>query len=298
MTDKTKKNVIAVLILLLAGLGIYSFLNHKKQSDTINDLTIEKQEIIAELDQLKTQYDDAIAQNTTLSSELEQEKQRIEEYIDSLKKLKSTNRKTILFYKNKIQELTKKTQRLMVANDSLAKKNRLLMLENQDLEVLKDSLSENLQQQHQANDTLLRQNKDLSVKVAIASQIRANSYTVATFDKRKSGKFKPTDKARRVNVFKLSFNINENPLAEERDVPVYVVVKAPNGDVLGSKGFFTSANDNRIEFTDKTEVPFNKNAVVTDVIMDFDNLDLKKGDYIIEVYIDGRKTKVIKKTLR
>ncbi len=297
MTDKTKKTVIVVLVALLAGLGIYSFLDHKKQTDAIDNLTVEKQEIISNLNQLKAQYDEAIAENTSLSSELAKEKHQIEEYIDSLKKLKSTNRKTILFYKNKIQELTRKTQRLMVANDSLAKKNRLLTLENQDLEVQKDSLSQNLEKQYQANDTLLQKNVDLSSKVALASQIRANGYAVSTFDKRKSGKFKPTDKARRINTFKVSFNINENPLAKERDVPVYVVVKAPSGDVLKSKGFFTDATGERIAFTDKTDVPYHQSAVVTDVIIDVDDIKLEKGAYLVDVYIDGRKVKTIKKEL-
>lgn len=297
MTDKTKKTVIAVLVLLLAGLGVYSFLDHKKQTDAITDLTAEKQEVMAELKQLKTQYDEAIAENTSLSTELAKEKHQIEEYIDSLKKIKFTNRKTVLFYKNKIQELTRKTQRLMVANDSLVKKNESLTLENQDLEVQKDSLSQNLKKQHQTNDTLLQKNVDLSSKVALASQIRANGYAVTTFDKRRSGKFKPTQKARRINTFKVSFNINENPLAKERDVPVYVVVKAPNGDVLKSKGFFTDANGERIAFTDKTAVPYHQLAVVTDVIIDVDDIKLEKGAYLIDVYLDGKKAKTIKKQL-
>lgn len=297
MTDKTKKTVIVVLVLLLAGLGVYSFLDHKKQTDAITDLTAEKQEVMTELKQLKTQYDEAIAENTSLSTELAKEKHQIEEYIDSLKKIKFTNRKTVLFYKNKIQELTKKTQRLMVANDSLVKKNESLTLENQDLEVQKDSLSQNLKKQHQTNDTLLQKNVDLSSKVALASQIRANGYAVATFDKRRSGKFKPTQKARRINTFKVSFNINENPLAKERDVPVFVVVKAPNGDVLKSKGFFTDANGERIAFTDKTAVPYHQLAVVTDVIIDVDDIKLEKGAYLIDVYLDGKKAKTIKKEL-
>jgi len=297
MTDKNKKIIIAILILLLGAVGIYSFLDHKKQSDTIDNLTVEKQEIITELNQLKTQYNEAIAENTSLSSELSKEKQKIEEYINSLKKLKSTNRKTILFYKNKIEELTKSTNRLMVINDSLAKKNRLLTTENQNLEVLKDSLTQNLQQKSIANDTLMQNNSVLNQKVKIGSKIRANSYAVTTFNKKNSGKFKPSDKARRVNTFKLSFNINENPLAQERDIPVYVVIKAPSGDVLNSKGFFTDANGNRVAFTDKTDVPYHNDAVATDIIMDFGNIKLEKGDYLMDVYIDGNKTKTIKKQL-
>lgn len=297
MTDKTKKIVIAILILLLAGLGIFSFLDHKKQTEAIDDLTLEKQEIITELNQLKTQYDEAIAENTTLSSELAQEKEHIEEYIDSLKKLKHTNRKTISFYKNKIEELTRTTQRLMVANDSLAKKNKLLTAENQDLTVQKDSLSENLQANKIANDTLKTKNKALSEKVKVASKIRANGYTVLTFDKRRNGKFKPTEKARRVNTFKVSFNINENPLADERDIPVYIVVKAPNGDVLKGKGFFTDANGNRVPFTESTQVPFHKNAIITDVIMDFDTVKLEKGTYLVDIYLDGKKVRTLTKEL-
>ncbi len=298
MSDNAKKGIIAILILLLGAIGIYSYLDHKKQTETIDTLTNDKAEIIAELEKMEADYNAEISKNTALSSDLENQKKIIIRFKDSIRNLKNTNWNTIKFYKNKIKNLTFSTNRLFAKNDSLVKANKILNLENENLNQAKDSLTQNLTQQTRVNDTLSKQNENLSEKVAIAQEIRANGYRVETFNKRRNGKFKPTDKARRANTFKVSFFINENPLAANKEIQTYVVLKNQNGDVLNTKGFFTAKNEERIAFTESTVIPFKKNAIATDILLNVDNIKLEKGTYIIDIYMDSKKMTTLKKVLR
>ncbi len=298
MSDNAKKGIIAILILLLGAIGVYSYLDHKKQTETIDVLTNDKAEIIAELEKMEADYNAEISKNTALSSDLENQKKIIIRFKDSIRNLKNTNWNTIKFYKNKIKNLTFSTNRLFAKNDSLVEANKILNFENENLSQEKDSLTQNLTQQTRVNDTLSKQNENLSQKVAIAQEIRANGYRVETFDKRRNGKFKPTDKARRTNTFKINFFINENPLAENKEIQTHVVLKNLNGDVLNTKGFFTTKNKERIAFTESTIIPFKKNAIATDILLNVDNIKLEKGTYIIDIYMDNKKMTTLKKVLR
>ncbi len=291
MSDNAKKGIIAVLILLIGAIGVYSYLEHEKQNKTIDTLIEDKAKIIAELEKMEANYNAEISKNTALSSDLEKQKNIITRFKDSIRNLKNTNWNTIKFYKNKIKNLTFSTNRLFAKNDSLVKANEILSQE-------KDSLTQNLTQQTIVNDTLFRQNENLSQKVAIAQKIRANGYRVETFDKRRNGKFKPTDKARRTNTFKVSFFINENPLATDKEIQTYVVLKNKKGNALNTKGFFTTKDGERVAFTESTVIPFRKNTIATDILLNVENIKLEKGTYVIDIYMDNKKMSSLKKVLQ
>lgn len=296
MTDQNKKVIIGFLAVIVIGLAIVWYLDHNKQSKSIDTLTEEKEQIISELDSLTLVYNVAINEKTELSNELEIQRDNIIRFRDSLKKIKKTNWKLISFYKNKIKGLTTTTDRLLVVNDSLFKRNNLLNLENQDLNVQKDSLTSNLKKQNNYNDTLAKQNLNLAKKVAIGEVVKINNYSVTTYDERKNGKYKVSSRARRVNIFKVSFLINDNPIAKNKDISAFVTIKMPNGEILSKKGLFTTTDDKSLPYSDETIIPYKKKAIATDIIINADT-KLEKGVYSIIVYIDNRQVAVLSKTL-
>lgn len=296
MTDQNKKVIIGFLAVIVIGLAIVWYLDHNKQSKSIDTLTEEKEQIISELDSLTLVYNVAINEKTELSNELEIQRDNIIRFRDSLKKIKKTNWKLISFYKNKIKGLTTTTDRLLVVNDSLFKRNNLLNLENQDLNVQKDSLTSDLKKQNNYNDTLAKQNLNLAKKVAIGEVVKINNYSVTTYDERKNGKYKVSSRARRVNIFKVSFLINDNPIAKNKDISAFVTIKMPNGEVLSKKGLFTTTDDKSLPYSDETIIPYKKKAIATDIIINADT-KLEKGVYSIIVYIDNRQVAVLSKTL-
>jgi hypothetical protein len=304
MSDNTKKIIIVALVLALVSVGAFFYFDHNKQTSKIDLLAEEKQEILAELTNLEEQYDTAIDQNTELSEELVTQRNNIVKFKDSIKQIKSTNWKLIKFYKNKIKNLSSTTDNLFKINDSLAKRNSLLNLENQDLFEQKQDLtkrtqdlSTDLEKQSNFNDTLVQQNLNLAKKVAIAEIVKVNNYKVTTYDERRNGKFRVSDKAKKVNTFKISFLLNENPIAKEKEIIAHIVIKDPSGIVINKKGEFNNNNGNTISFSESTVIPYKTSALATDIIIKSPQ-KLKKGDYIISIFIDKRQTAVLTKTLK
>ncbi len=297
MSDNTKKVIIAILGLMLIGLSVFWYFDHNKQVDAIDTLSIEKEEIIAELTKLEDQYNIAITQKTELAKVLEVQKNNIIRFKDSLKNIKNTNWKLIKFYKNKIVGLSTISDKMLRINDSLVNRNKLLNQENQDLYEDKNELTTNLDEQSKFNDTLVKQNLDLAKKVAIGQIIKVNNFKVTTYDERKNGDYRESVKARRVDVFKTSFLINENLIAKEKDIIVFVSIVTPSGEVLNKKGKFITTDNKTIYFSDRTIIPFKTKAVPTDMILKSDD-KLEKGLYKTYVYIDNKQMAVIETILK
>ncbi len=297
MSDNSKKVIIAILGLMLIGLSVFWYLDHNKHVETIDTLSTEKEEIIAELTKLENQYDIAITQKTELSKDLEIQKNNIIRFKDSLKNIKNTNWKLIKFYKNKIIGLTTTSDSMLRINDSLVNINKLLNQENQVLYNEKNELTTNLNEQSKFNDTLVKQNLNLAKKVAIGQIIKVNNFKVTTYDEKKNGNYKESFKARKVNVFKTSFLINENLIAKDKDIIAFVSIVTPSGSVLNKKGKFTTTDNKTIYFSDRTIIPFKTRAVPTDMILKSEE-KLEKGLYKTYVYIDNKQMAVIETILK
>lgn len=298
MSDNVKKVIIAILLLSIIGLAFYSYNNNKQHVAIEKEMMAEKESLLSDLSKLETQYDEAISKNTMLSSELVEQKITIKNFKDSLKKIKNTNWKLIKFYKNKIKSLNAISDKLVKLNDSLSRVNNSLNLENQDLSMQRDSLSTNLHQQSVYNDTLVKQNLNLAKKVALGEKVKANSFSVTTYRERSGGKYKETDRARRVDVFKTSFVLNENPIAAERDITAYVVIFNPKGELVVDKGVFNATNGDRVHYSDVTIIPYKKAAIASDVLTKIGDAKLEKGLYQIDFYVDNNKVGAIEKSLR
>jgi hypothetical protein len=298
MSSNGKKIIIIVLIAFLAGLGIYTYMNNKKHVEIEANLTEEKDNIVEELNKMEAQYNVEIAKNTELSDELTKERDEIIQFKDSLKKLKNTNWKNIKFYKRKIKNLTENNRRMFKINDSILKINKVLNAENQNLNNENTTLNDSLQQQTTYNTTLSEQNLELAKKVAIGSVVKANNFSVSTMRKRNNGSFKESDKARRVDLIKVSFTLADNPIAEEKSIVSRVTIKAPNGSIINPKGIFNDASGQEIRYTETTNIPYKKKTLNADFLISTESLTLEKGDYEILIYTDdklvGRLTKTLK----
>ncbi len=298
MSNDNKKIIIVILSIVIVGLVIYSYLNNEQYQETKQTLVIEKETILENLTKIEDQYNSAIAQNTTLSEELEIQKNSIISFKDSLKSLKNTNWKLIKFYKTKIKGLNKISKKLLYLNDSIVKRNELLNQENQDLHEDKQVLETDLEKQTTYNDTLVKQNLDLAKKVAIGEIVKVSNFKVTTFRERSGGKYKESTRARRVDLFKTSLLLNENPIAKEKDIVTHVVIKKPDGNLLISKGIFTTENGDRVTFSEESIIPYNKSAMVGEIIVNTNGKKLEKGIYTIDFYTDGVKVGSVEKVLK
>jgi len=134
--------------------------------------------------------------------------------------------------------------------------------------------------------------KDLEGKVDVGSTLVASNFKIAAINVKGSGKEKSTSVAKRADLFRVSFDV-ENRLATSGPKDLYVSVTNPEGkvvteDSLGS-GTFTSREEGDKTFTNKISVEYEQGQRKS-VSFDLKQADkYKPGVYKVDVYQNGFK---------
>lgn len=271
--NSSLKAIIAVLAVLLIGSLVYIF---KLSSDTdvvkteLTTTLTEKESVMKDLQELKATYDAAIAENTSMSDELIQERDKVVALMDDLNKSKGDVSK----YRSQVQAMQSKMKTLVAENDELKKQNGVLTTQ-------RDSTIVVLGESKKYNEVLVGQNEELAKTVERGSKLTVTNTKTAAYKLRSSGKQIETDKASRADVLKISFTIAENQIAKSGDKTYYVQVIDAKNNVLGEKKT-ESFGDNSLTYSFKTTVKYeNKTVNVTE---DLPGKDFAKGTYFINVF--------------
>ncbi|HCQ12386.1 hypothetical protein [Flavobacterium sp.] len=284
-SNSSLKVVIAVLSLLLLGSLFYIY---KLTTDTSNLETVvksektEKENVLKDLEELKTTYDAAIAENTSMSDELIAEREKVVNLITQLEKSKGT-----------VAELSKYRSQyntLQVKMNSLMQEVEVLKKENQTLTTNLDSTKVVLEDTKNYTKTLVGQNEELTKTVEKASKLTISNLKTSAYKKRSSGKEIATEKASRADVLKVSFTIAENAVAKTGDKQYYVQVIDSKNNVLGDKATATFG-ENSLTYSFITTVNYeNKSVQVTE---NLPGKDFAKGTYFVNVF---DKNELVSKT--
>ena len=151
------KVVIAVLAILLLGslVCIFKMTSDAKAVQTVLTKTVsEKESVIKNLQELKTTYDTAIAENTSMSEELIKERDKVSSLIEEVKKSKG-DVASMSKYKTQFLKLQGDMKVLITENDGLKKQNTKLTTQ-------RDSTVVVLGESKKTNEVLLGQNDELS----------------------------------------------------------------------------------------------------------------------------------------
>ncbi|MHC0441673.1 hypothetical protein [Flavobacterium sp. 3-210] len=274
--NSSLKAVIAVLAVLLIGSLVYIF---KLSSDTevvkteLTTTMTEKESVMKDLQELKATYDAAIAENTSMSDELIQERDKVVALMDDLNKSKGDVSK----YKSQVQAMQAKMKTLVAENDELKKQNGVLTTQ-------RDSTIVVLGESKKYNEVLVGQNEELAKTVEKGSKLSILNTKTAAYKLKSSGKQIETDKASRADVLKVSFTIAENQIAKSGDKTYYVQVIDAKNNVLGEKKT-ENFGDNTLTYSFKTTVQYENKSV--NVSEDLPGKDFVKGTYFINVYDNG-----------
>ncbi|TPG33333.1 hypothetical protein [Flavobacterium pectinovorum] len=271
--NSSLKAIIAVLAVLLIGSLVYIF---KLSSDTdvvkteLTTTMTEKQSVMKDLQELKATYDAAIAENTSMSDELIQERDKVVALMDDLNKSKGDVSK----FRSQVQAMQGKMKTLVAENDELKKQNGVLTVQ-------RDSTITVLGESKKYNEVLVGQNEELAKTVEKGAKLSILNTKTAAYKLRSSGKQIETDKASRADVLKVSFTIAENQIAKSGDKTYYVQVIDSKNNVLGEKKT-ESFGDNTLTYSFKTTVKYENKTV--NVSEDLPGKDFVKGAYFINVY--------------
>lgn len=122
----------------------------------------------------------------------------------------------------------------------------------------------------------------------------SNIRLVAIHLKHHGTKEKKTVKARKVNVLRISFDIDENRIAENGNKKLYLVITGPDGQMLSDNvmvaGMMPMADGSSTKYSVLKEISLKKGEPVKDVSVDWkQENNYKKGTYNIAIYNGGYK---------
>jgi predicted nuclease with TOPRIM domain len=293
-SNTTRNVLIGLLAVGLLGTWGYVLYDKNKTTEQIQVKSAEVKNVSTDRDSIKNLYEEAIVRLDNLTGENTRISSEVVSKDAELKKIK-TEIKGILANKNataadlrrarsligdlngKIGNLEQEVARLMGENQQLATNNTVLTQE-------KTQLQTDLQ-------TTTQVKEDLAKKVDVGSTFAASNITIKGIDEKGNGKEKETDKAKKVNKLVVAFDV-ENRIAPSGPVDLYVIVTAPDGQVISnpamSSGTLTTRNEGDRPFTYKSTVDYEQ-GTRKNVAVPLHQDKFQVGDYKIEIYQNGFK---------
>jgi uncharacterized protein (DUF3084 family) len=273
------KAIIAVLSVLLIGSLIYIFKltsDAKEMQTVVTTTKSDKEAVLKDLAALKTSYDQAIAENTSMSDELIEARDEVAKLMEDLKKSKG-DVASLSKYKQQYAALEVKMKNLM---EEVA----VLKVKNEQLTANLDSTSVVLEDSKKYNQVLVGQNEELAKTVEKGQKLSVTNLKTAAYKQRSSGKQIETDKASRADLLQISFTIAENAIAKTGDKVYYVQVIDAKNNVLGDKATI-QFGETSLTYSFTTTVNYENKTV--NVKEQLPGKDFAKGTYYVNVFDKG-----------
>ena len=208
-SNKGSKAGIIILALLLIGTLFYGYKMHQESSETEAILQSEKSEVLRNLENMSSLYNEANADNEVANEKLIEAQARLETLMAELKASKSSV-SALLKYKKKYFELESEMEVLLDENATLKFQNALL-------ETSLDSTQVELSTQLASNSQLEEQNLRLTESVDVAKKLTVERLNAFGVIQRNSGKLVPTTRASRVDNLRICYSVPSNLLTESGD---------------------------------------------------------------------------------
>lgn len=290
------RTIYLAIIAVLAAATIYLFFNKQKSDDTIQDQTEQLEIAQTDFTDLETDYNAVLARLDEMKSQSAQ--------MDSLLGTKSEEVEAL---KVKIASILKdknaSASKLKEANGLIAELNKklssfeeqLVALKRENIELTEDNkqLSEEKSALETERTALNSEKQALEKKVEEGSVLSAANIRMETLKQGKNlvGKAveKETSKAAKVDMMRITFDLNDNRISESGDKMIYMVVTGPNGTVYGRSTFRTHEGKEKV-YTATKVVPYHRGEKAYGVTLDWTpSQAFSKGSYHVDLYHMGYK---------
>ncbi len=303
-----RKLVYGILIAALVGTWGYIIYDKNKSGEQIKTLTTQYTTADSSRGAVESEYNDALARmdsltgtNTKLKGDLADRQASI----DSLK----TRIRTELNKKNgdltkarsMINELNGKITDLLTQIDQLKQQNQTLTTANTDLSTQRDTLTA---QKTRVEQNLAETDSERAHIQDVGSTLHASNINITAIDIKNSGKEKTVSTARKTDVFRISFDLDENRISASGTKELYVCVTSPDGHPItipaNGSGTFQTRDEGEKVFTNKVDIQYEQGKR-TPVSFDWkpEGGKYQTGNYKIQIYQNGYKigegTKSLKK---
>ena len=211
---------LAAVVVLLIGALIYVWTD---RNSIINDLTVDKETLTAEMVQLQEDYSALSTTNDTLNNELMLEREKVAQLIERVKKTEAKNKAQLRKYEKELGTLRAIMRGYIKQIDSLNTLNTSLRKE---AAVAKKEARESRNRYENLKSTT----EELGKQVELGSIVKGRGLTMVGVTE--AGK--ETDRSSRIAKLKTCLNLVENTLAKKGPRTVYIRVKGPDGILMTS----------------------------------------------------------------
>lgn len=293
--------VLAAALLFSVGYIIYDKSKSKElyaQLQTqFTNVDSARTELQNDFNEANKKMDELNGQNLALQGQLaeknaEIEKKRVE--ISSILKNKNATASQLSRAKQLISELNGQIQDYVAQIEQLKQENATLTTANTDLTTQRDNLATEKQQ---IQETLVATETAKKSVEDVASTLHASNINIAAINM-KGSKEVSTTTAKRADLMRIAFDIDENRIAPSGTKEVYVIVTAPDGSVITNNETFTTREEGDKKFTSKVNVNYEQGKRIP---VSFDwkqGTKYQTGDYKIEIYHNGYKIGEGRKSLK
>jgi myosin heavy subunit len=312
--DKTRKSgdnrktIYGILIAALVLTWGYMVYDKNKSSTAVQQLQTQVATVDNKRDAIQKEFNIASAKmdsltgsNIKLSGSLNErntEIQKLRTNIASILKNKNATAAELTTAKSMIDELNGKVSDLVAQVEKLQGENKQLTANNEQLNVDKTQLTT---EKAAVMDTLQQVQTAKANVENVASTLHASNINIAAIDVKGNGKEKATTVAKRVDLMRVSFSLDENRIAPSGQKEIYVCVLDPNGNPITNGDMLNTKEDGEKKYTSKVNVDYEQGKTAS---VSFDwkpdgGVKYQPGDYKIQIYQNGYKigegTKSLKK---
>lgn len=271
--EKNYKNIIIALsavAVVLLGVLIYVFVD---RNSIINDLTIEKDDLTAQMVELQNDYASLSTANDTLNAELMLEREKVAQLLERVKQTEASNKAKLLKYERELGTLRSIMRGYIKQIDSL---NTL----NNELRVAAAEAKKEAKQSKTQYENLKTTTEELGKQVELGSIVKGRGMTVVGIN----ANGKDTDRSSRVAKLKTCINLVENSIAKKGPRNVYIRVKGPDGILMTQNPMqmFTVAGEEMI-YSASREVDYQGDEVEICIYFEYGE-QFTKGVYSVEAF--------------
>ena len=261
---------LAGVVVLLLGILIYVVVD---RNSIINDLTVDKETLTAEMVQLQQDYSELSSTNDTLNNELMLEKEKVAQLIERVKQTEAKNKAQLRKYEKELGTLRSIMRGYIKQIDSL---NTLNTNVRKEAAVAKKEARES----RKKYDNLKSTTEELGKQVELGSIVKGRGLTMVGITE--TGK--ETDRSSRAAKLKTCLNLVENTLAKKGPRTVYIRVKGPDGILMtsGQQQIFTVGGEQMI-YSASRQVDYQGSEVEICIFFSAGE-KFTKGVYTVDAY--------------
>ena len=117
--------------------------------------------------------------------------------------------------------------------------------------------------------------------------LKINGIDISAMSIKGNGKYITTKSARKTDVMRINFQIENNENITPGYKEVYILIQNPKGKILNKKGTFEVVGGKELYYTEKTNAYYTNNYLKISILTDRFIQRIIRGYYTITIYIEN-----------